>query len=492
MRGRTGSHEIALPATSSVPGGIELQTDLSPIELFAVLRSALPGVQAALLESSALDPHLGRYSYVAFDPVTSLVHQAGACYLRARGEGRWKPVSDDPFRAVSRLVARGSRATAPELPPFQGGVIGYFGYDLSRGIERLPETTVDDLHLPDLAVGLYEWVIAYDHARGRAWLVSAADSQTPEQATKLDSIRRIAEAPAGSAHLPPAALPQRTRVESTFTRDEYLKVVQQAIEYIRAGDIYQVCLSQRLSANIGTDAFDQYQRLRAASPAPYGACLEYGGFALASISPELFLRLSGRTVETRPIKGTRPRGANPLADAALVAELAASTKDRAENLMIVDLLRNDIGRVCETGSVHVPSLFDIESHATVHHMVSVVRGQLRPEMNPVDLLRACFPGGSVTGCPKIRAMEIIDELEPTRRGPYCGAIGFIGFDGAMDTSIAIRTAVVTGNSTHFQVGGAVVADSDPDDEYQETLDKGRAFLTACNAEPPDPTWDRHG
>jgi para-aminobenzoate synthetase component 1 len=232
------------------------------------------------------------------------------------------------------------------------------------------------------------------------------------------------------------------------------------------------------------EPLELYRRLRAASPASYGAFLGAADYAVASISPEMFLRLDGRSVETRPIKGTRPRAADPATDVALHDELVGSSKDRAENLMIVDLLRNDLGRVCEVGTIRVPTLFGIESHATVHHMVSVVRGELRSSLGPLDLLRACSPGGSVTGCPKIRAMQIIDELEPTSRSVYCGAIGFVGMDGGMEMSIAIRTATWSPDRVYYQVGGAIVADSDPEAEYQETIVKARPFLKALNASLP--------
>ncbi|HEX9016849.1 MAG TPA: aminodeoxychorismate synthase component I, partial [Chloroflexota bacterium] len=245
-----------------------------------------------------------------------------------------------------------------------------------------------------------------------------------------------------------------------------------------AGDIYQVNLSQRLRAPLGTTSWDLYRSLRRVSPVPYGAYLGLGDFDVVSASPELFLRKDGMRVETRPIKGTRPRGRTLEEDRRLANDLLASEKDRAENVMIVDLLRNDIGKVCETGSVKVPDLHSLESYATVHHLVSTVVGTLGAGHDAVSLLKACFPGGSITGCPKIRSMEIIDELEPTQRGVYCGSIGFIGFDGSLDTSIAIRTVLVKEGWAYFQVGGAIVADSDPEAEYQETLDKARAVLLA--------------
>jgi para-aminobenzoate synthetase component 1 len=280
------------------------------------------------------------------------------------------------------------------------------------------------------------------------------------------------------------------QLQSNFRHDDYVSAVRRAKEYIAAGDIYQVNLSQRLSAPLATTPLDLYRRLQASNPSPFAAYFETPDGAVVSCSPERFLQVRGREVETRPIKGTRPRGATPEEDARLAAELQASEKDQAENVMIVDLERNDIGRVCEFGSVHVPDLFALESYATVHHLVSTVRGTLRPDCTALDCLRACFPGGSITGAPKVRSMEIIEEIEPTRRGVYTGVIGYLCFSGDMDVNIVIRTAIVKSGTAYFQVGGAIVADSDPEAEYQETLDKGRAMGAALAAEAgaEDAAW----
>jgi para-aminobenzoate synthetase component 1 len=274
-------------------------------------------------------------------------------------------------------------------------------------------------------------------------------------------------------------------MRSNFRRADYLRAVERAREYIAAGDIFQVNLSHRLEGEWGGAAWPLYERLRAASPVSYGAYLDLGATKVLSASPERFLRLNGERVETRPIKGTRPRGGTRDEDRDLGEGLLASEKDRAENLMIVDLLRNDIGKVSRVGSVRVPELFHLERHASVWHLVSTVTGELRAGLGAVDLLEACFPGGSVTGCPKIRAMEIIEELEPVRRGVYCGAIGYLSFTGDMDTNIAIRTLVLKDGRMHLQVGGAVTYDSDPEAEYAETLAKGRALLGALGAEPEE-------
>ena len=473
-----------------------------PLAVGVELRASLPEVFAALadepepvyLDSSLAHSHLGRYSYIAADPFLVLSCRGGAVQLRGRSSRAARSVTpadlpeclpSDPFRALQILLQRYRTCRRPDLPPFQGGAIGYFAYDLGQYVEELPSAAADDLALPELLVGFYSWVLAHDHVLGLTWLVAnpldakgrAAEELLVDLADRVAAVRPSPDEPGCQR----PAWRGRTDIRLNFRKEGYLSAIRAAKAYIAAGDIYQVCLSQRLEADLDAHPWDLYRRLRAVSPVPYGAYLGFREAAIASVSPEMFLRLEGGEVETRPIKGTRPRGGTAAADAALAADLLASEKDRAENLMIVDLLRNDLGRACLVGSVSTPSLFALESYSTVHHLVSVVRGRLRPELGAVDLLRACFPGGSVTGCPKIRAMEIIDELEPTRRGPYCGAIGFLGFDGDMDTSIAIRTAIVRGGRVYYQVGGAIVADSDPDAEYQETLDKARPFLLAVGA-----------
>jgi para-aminobenzoate synthetase component 1 len=273
-------------------------------------------------------------------------------------------------------------------------------------------------------------------------------------------------------------------VASNFTRRRYAEAVQRILDYIRAGDCYQVNLAQRFSVAVGGDPWLLYRRLRAVNPAPFSAYLATPWGEVLSCSPEQFLEVRGRCVQTKPIKGTRPRSPEPGEDAALRAALRASPKDRAENVMIVDLLRNDLGKSCAIGSVQVPKLCEVESFATVHHLVSTVTGTLAPGKDALDLLRGCFPGGSITGAPKRRAMEIIEELEPHRRGIYCGSIGYLGYDGSMDTNIAIRTLVISGGRARFWAGGGIVADSDWRSEYQETLDKAAAFFTALEREPP--------
>jgi para-aminobenzoate synthetase component 1 len=436
----------------------------------------------AFLDSSLTDTRGGRYSFFTADPFLTVRSRGRRVELT--GPAGRVVVEEDPWRVLQLLLRRYTLDRVAGLPPFLGGAVGYFGYDLGRTLERLPATAADE-GLPDLDVGLYDWALAADHLSGESWIF-ATGLPTGEAAAARARVAEIQERLYATPNSPSdAAILEAPRLRSNFRRADYLRAVERAREYIAAGDIFQVNLSHRLEGEWEGAAWPLYERLRAASPVSYGAHLDLGDVKILSASPERFLKLDGRRIETRPIKGTRPRGATSDEDHALGAELLASEKDRAENLMIVDLLRNDIGKVSCIGSVGVPKLFDLERHASVWHLVSTVCGELRPGLDAVDLLKACFPGGSVTGCPKIRAMEIIEELEPVRRGVYCGAIGYLSFTGDMDTNIAIRTLVLRDGRIDLQVGGAVTYDSDPESEYDETLAKGRALLVALGAEPEE-------
>jgi para-aminobenzoate synthetase component 1 len=450
-----------------------------------------------LFLDSASDPsHLGRHSFLAADPPTAV--RAKGLLAQQLVAGRWMRVAADPLAHARALLEPHAQPPIAGLPPFQGGVAGYVGYDWGAMLERVPRARYDDLAVPDVLLGLYDWVIAWDHAAGRAWVISTGlpdtgAAQRRRAVRRLAFVRdRLARAPSAvSAEVarhrperpersaPSYPVPDARGVRSNFPRGGYLDAVARVIEYICAGDIFQANLSQRLEAPLDGTPLELYRRLRACNPAPFAAFLDFGELAVASSSPERFLRVApGGQVETRPIKGTRPRGLGPEHDAALALALAESEKDRAENVMIVDLLRNDLSRVCRPGTVRVPELFALEHYATVHHLVSTVVGELAPEHDAVDLLRAAFPGGSITGAPKVRAMQIIAELEPTQRAVYCGAIGYLSTSGALDTSIVIRTCLVRGRDVYFQVGGGIVADSDPDEEYRETLDKARGLIAA--------------
>jgi para-aminobenzoate synthetase component 1 len=410
------------------------------------------------------------------------------------------PCEADPFAALQGHLSHWRTETAPDLPPFQGGAAGLFGYDLCHHVERLPRPERDEFQTPDLAIGLYDWVLAIDHEQRRAWLFSTGLPQTGRARERrararlrwvknLIADRGRSRPPDVAAYLrgcidpgPCFPLPKFPGVTSNFDRPDYLAIVRRAIEYTHAGDCFQVNVSQRLLREIDRHPLFLYRDLRECNPAPFAGYFDLGDFAIVSASPERFLHVANGDVETRPIKGTRPRGATPEEDLRQIDDLLRSAKDRAENIMIVDLLRNDLGRVCAYGSVRVPAVCRLETYEHVHHLVSEVRGRLRPGLTPVDLLRAAFPGGSVTGAPKVRAMEIIAELEPTARGPYCGSLGYIGFDGSMDSNILIRTFTVGRGWMQFPVGGGIVADSDPDDEYAETLHKAEGLLRALGGE----------
>ena len=466
---------------------------------------------AVLLESGTREPKLGRWSFLACDPFLTLRSKGGRIEIRnptpvppprtrrggdpgkradhASGGARF--VEGDPFAVLRGLLSEFRLARPPAAPPLIAGAIGYFSYDLGRFVERIPDNTADDAPVADCHLGFYGAVAALDHVAGRAWVCAIGAPETDPAAAKRLAERRAEElaamvgqeqAPVERVAWPVGADTTALQIASNFTHGDYLRAVRRAKDYIAAGDIYEVNLSQRLSAPLASDAWSLYRRLTDLNPAPFAAYFETPEAAIISCSPERFLQVRSGEVETRPIKGTRPRGATPEEDTHLAAELLASEKDRAENVMIVDLERNDLGRVCEFGSVHVPELFALESYATVHHLVSTVRGRLRPDQTALDCLRASFPGGSITGAPKVRAMEIIEELEPTRRGVYTGAIGYLCFSGEMDVNIVIRTLVVMNGTAYFQVGGAIVADSDPEAEYQETLDKARALARGLAAE----------
>jgi para-aminobenzoate synthetase component 1 len=451
-----------------------------PLPAFATLAGE-PG--AVLLQSALPHARYGRHSLWSARPFATLVARGDDVVL-TRG-GREERRTGDPFQVLAALLDE-LRQPPENLPvPFAGGLIGYFGYDLGRWIERVPRQARKDDGFPDLWLGAYDTAVCLDHAAEEAALVGqdgcdARAAVDGRMADLADAFWAGADAAGPERGTPPGDAP----LTGNFTREAYLAAIARVREHIARGDLYQVNLSQRFETVTPAAPFDLYRRLGAASPAPFAAYLNLGGgLAVASASPERFLLLDGRRVETRPIKGTRPRGATPGEDARLRDELEASEKDRAELVMIVDLERNDLGRVCEPGSVEVTEPRVLETYAQVHHGVATVRGTLRAGAGPVDLLRATFPGGSITGAPKVRAMELINALEPTQRSVYTGAIGYLGFDGRMDLSIAIRTLLVEGARVTFQAGGGIVADSDPAAEYEETRVKALGMMKALGLAP---------
>jgi para-aminobenzoate synthetase component 1 len=433
-----------------------------------------------------MDPDkLGRYSFLGSDPFLVLSSYGSEVILTQGTKQRRS--NDNPFDVLGHLLER-YRLDSSAPVPFTGGAVGYLSYDLCHFIERLPATALDDLKLPECYFGFYDLVLAFDNLQGKAYVISTGFPELSERKRVARAKQRLAEVKAKLTEMAPpitetplASSPapiKQVKLKGGFTRQEYLDAVEKCRQYIIAGDIFEVNLSQRFEAELTITPYELYRRLRQINPAPFAGYLGFDEVTVVSASPERFLRLDGDRVETRPIKGTRPRGKTPPEDEARAEELLTSPKDRAENIMIVDLERNDLGRVCRYGTVKVTELAILETYPTVFHLTSTVVGRLREEKNRIDLLKATFPGGSITGAPKVRAMEIIDELEPTRRSVYTGSIGYLSFNGNMDINIVIRTFIVKDGRAYFQVGGAIVYDSEPEAEYVETLDKGRALIQA--------------
>jgi para-aminobenzoate synthetase component 1 len=428
---------------------------------------------AAFLDSGRHFDAQSRYDILVAEPYATLVTRGKLTEIRCRGQTELSP--DDPFVLLKRFIEPAESEENGDVP-FCGGALGYFSYDLARRIERLQVLAEDAEKIPEMAIGIYDWAVVVDHHARRSHLASQGrDAETQNKWNEL--VTRFSN-PAQERFRTPFRV--TSKITSNFTSEHYAQAFRKIHNYIRAGDCYQVNLAQRFSASAVGDPWLAYQVLRIINPVPFAAYLNTPYAQILSASPERFLNVRGRQVETKPIKGTRPRAGHPRLDAALGEALRESEKDRAENLMIVDLLRNDLGKSCETGSVKVPKLFEVESFATVHHLVSTVTGTLAGGKTALDLLRGCFPGGSITGAPKLRAMQIIEELEPHRRGVYCGAIGYVGFDGAMDTNIAIRTLVYSAGTIRFWGGGGIVIDSRMENEYQETFDKVQAMLRLLN------------
>ncbi len=467
-----------LPETTPVVQELAQVPDpYEALRRFADLEGAL------LLESAQSHRQFGRYSFLTADPF------------------RWFQIDRaiegvDPLAPLADFLREFSTETVDALPPFQGGAAGLLSYELGSAWETIEARPDDPGDFPDLAVGVYDCVLAWDHVENRAWVVSQGwPEHRPQERRRRanDRARWMLDRLAGPPRNVPTCgdpvlrrsespatwpLDARPEVMSTFSRSGYLESVKQIVEYIRAGDVFQANLSQQLIVPATVSPLALYSRLRSVNPAPFAGYFAGDRWAIVSASPERFLHVARGMVETRPIKGTRPRSSDAAVDERLRCELAASEKDRAENVMIVDLMRNDLSRVCRAGTIHVPNLCALESFETVHHLVSTIVGTLDQGKTAWDLLAACFPGGSITGAPKVRAMEILRELEPTARGPYCGSLFYIGFDGSCDSSILIRTMAVKNGAVRIGVGGGVTASSTAEDEYDETLVKARGMLDA--------------
>jgi len=464
----------------------EVDTELPPLDAFELL---FEGQHFSFFLDSGMDPgKLGRYSFIGSSPFLVLSSRGSEITL-TRGTEK-SSLRGNPFDVLNNFLGVYHLDSSSPQVSFLGGAVGYFSYDLCRFIERLPGTAVDDLQLPECYFGFYDLVVAFDNFQGKAYIISTGfpelrESERMERASqRLKEVKeKLANVSASGREaplLPMSSTAGQVPLAGGFTHQEYVAAIEKARQYIIAGDIFEVNLSQRFEAELPTTPYELYRWLRQINPAPFACYLGFDEVSVVSASPERFLRVRGDWVETRPIKGTRPRGKTPEEDEALANELLSSIKDRAENIMIVDLERNDLGRVCRFGTIKVTELAILEVFPTVFHLTSTVEGNLREGKNGIDLLKATFPGGSITGAPKVRAMEIIDELEPTMRSIYTGNIGYLSFNGDLDLNIAIRTFLVKGSKAYFQVGGAVVYDSDPEAEYQETLDKARALINALN------------
>ncbi|MEM7465782.1 MAG: aminodeoxychorismate synthase component I [Pseudomonadota bacterium] len=438
------------------PNTAERLTKLVSLDGFVVLDSCFPRSRD------------GRFDIISACPHT-LISVTGDTTTIKNTDGVQRS-NADPFTLLQEHLA--NVQDSDDDVPFYGGAIGLFSYDLGRRIEKLPALAQADLTFPEMYVGIYDWAAVIDHQREQAWIVSPANSDAHLE--KWASMLAYEQPVTPAAFATNFQVVQRARPDISF--DDYAAQFQKIKNYIRDGDCYQVNYAQRFTAGVEGHPWDAYRRLRNLNAAPFSAYLSLPNATVLSSSPERFLKLDNNIVETKPIKGTMPRNTDPAKDAELARTLASSEKDRAENVMIVDLMRNDIGKTCAIGSVEVSKLFDIESFAKVHHLVSTVKGELSADKTATDLLRGCFPGGSITGAPKLRAMEIIEELEPTRRTIYCGSIGYLGVDGKMDTNIAIRTLLHQGSNMYCWAGGGIVSDSSLESEYQESLDKAAAML----------------
>jgi para-aminobenzoate synthetase component 1 len=470
----------------------DIQTAHTPESLVAALLSAGTARGLVLLRTSLFETPAARYSLVTANPFLTFRSFGSGCEITEPDAAVKRQQFGNPWHLLEALMARYELLEEIDLPFPLGGGFGYWGYELKNFTEpKLPRRAVNDLELPDCQVGFYGSLVVFDHHLGKAFVVAtglrADGSRTEYQAnTELKFWQLLL---AGHPSVPehsrndreiflPSGTESTAAAKSNLSRAEFIAAVERAQRYIRAGDIYQVNLSRRLTASSAGSSWEFFLKLSAVSPAPFSAFLACGDFAVVSSSPEQFLRLSGSQITTRPIKGTRPREADLTRDAQLAYELQTSPKELAELVMITDLLRNDLGKICEFGSVQVPELAKLEKFAQVQHLVSTVEGRLCPGLTHFAALAACFPGGSITGAPKFRAMEIIDELELVSRGPYCGAIGYLGFNRESQLSIAIRTAVCTQGNVHFNTGAGIVADSSPAAEYEETQAKARGFLAA--------------
>ncbi len=463
---------------------------LTPVS--AYLRLARGARYSFLLESVEGGEKIARYTFVGANPAEVFRFAKGACVLETHDRILWE--ERNPIEFLRRRIDRYQPVRVPGLPPLVAGAIGYFSYDMVRLIERLPTRLRDDVGLFDAQLMFYLGLVAFDHVQHRLFIVRNVFTEGPGSlrakynaaVREIAATRRMLEQPCeaeGASARPPRKRRAPLRITSNFRRSEYLAAVRRAKQYIRAGDIFQVVLSQRFSAKTSAEPFQVYRALRALNPSPYMFFLRLNDVHVVGSSPEMLVKVQGRDIFYRPIAGTRPRGHTEAEDQRLEKEMLASEKERAEHIMLVDLGRNDVGRVSEYGSIEVEKLMTVERYSHVMHLVSSLRGRLREDVDCFDALMACFPAGTVSGAPKVRAMEIIEELEKARRGIYAGGILYLDFAGNLDSCIALRTMVVKNGVAYVQAGGGVVADSTPAGEYQESVNKSRALIAALEAAP---------
>ena len=461
---------------------------LTPVS--AYLRIAQGARYSFLLESVEGGEKIARYTFAGAHPEEVFRYNAGACVMESADRIVWE--ERDPVSFLRERIERFKPVRVPGLPPLVAGAIGYFSYDMVRLIERLPKRLRDEIGLYDAMLAFYHGLIAFDHVQHRLWIVRNVFTGGPDGSLRsrynaavreIRHTRKLLEQPVAAERPRKESRGKagKLRVSSNFRRPEYFTAVRKAKQYIRAGDIFQVVLSQRFSAKTKAEPFEIYRELRAVNPSPYLFFLQMNDVAIVGSSPEMLVKVQGREVFYRPIAGTLPRGKDESEDQRLEKQLLASEKERAEHIMLVDLGRNDLGRVCEYGSVKVDQLMTVERFSHVMHIVSSLRGRLREDVDCLDALMACFPAGTVSGAPKVRAMEIIEELERTRRGIYAGGVLYMDFAGNLDSCIALRTMVVKNGVAYVQAGGGIVADSTPEGEYQETVNKSRALLTALES-----------
>jgi anthranilate synthase component I len=458
---------------------------LTPVS--AYLRIAKGARYSFLLESVEGGEKIARYTFAGANPEELFRYASGACVLESRDRVVWE--ERDPVSFLRARMERFHPVRVPGLPPLVAGAIGYFSYDMVRLIERLPKRLRDELGVYDATLMFYHGIIAFDHVQHRLWIVrnvytggnGSLRAKYNAAAREIRNTRKLLEQPAEAEKPKKVSKNAPLRVTSNFSKAEYMAAVRKAKQYIRAGDIFQVVLSQRFSAKTKAEPFRIYRELRALNPSPYLFYLQMNDVCVVGSSPEMLVKVQGRDVFYRPIAGTLPRGKDEAEDQRLEKEMLASEKERAEHIMLVDLGRNDLGRVCDYGTVKVEQLMSVERFSHVMHLVSSLRGRLREDVDCFDALMACFPAGTVSGAPKVRAMQIIEELERTRRGIYAGGVLYMDFAGNLDSCIALRTMVIKNGVAHVQAGGGIVADSTPEGEYQESVNKSKALLNALEA-----------